>query len=59
MDKLERLQQENGELKLLLRRCKRILAIAEFETEEENEKADKMYDEIRAALKRAKANEES
>ena len=59
MDKLKRLQQENGELKLLLRRCERILAIAEFETEEENEKADKMYDEIREALRRAKAHEKS
>lgn len=59
MDKLTRLQQENGELKLLLRRCKRILAIAEFETEEEEARADKMYDEIREALRRAKAHEKS
>jgi hypothetical protein len=59
MDKLTRLQQENGELKLLLRRCRRILAVSEFKTEEEAARADEIYNEIREALRRAKANEES
>lgn len=59
MDKLTRLQQENGELKLLLRRCRRILAVSEFKTEEEAARADEIYNEIREALRRAKANEKS
>lgn len=52
---LARLQQENGEFRLLLRRCRRLLAIADFDTEEEEAKADKIYEEIRAALKRSKS----